>query len=50
MQNKNPMKFYWHEEIKIEQGHEKKTYPKMVWNVLKVIGNFTSIYTHLAPS
>jgi hypothetical protein len=50
MQNKNPMKFYCKEEIKIEQGYDKKTYPKLVLNILKVMGNSPSKYTYWAPS
>jgi hypothetical protein len=30
VQNKNPTKFYWKEETKIEQGYDKKMYPKLV--------------------
>jgi hypothetical protein len=42
MQNKNTTRFYWKEEI--EQGHDKKTYPRLVLNKLKVMGNSTFIY------
>jgi hypothetical protein len=42
MQNKNPTKVYIKEEIK--QGHDKKTYPRLVLNKLKVVGNSTFIY------
>ncbi len=28
-----------------EQGYDKKTYPKLLLNKLKVMGNLTSIYT-----
>jgi hypothetical protein len=38
MQNKNLTKFYCKEEIKIEQGYNKETYPKLVLNKLKVMG------------
>jgi hypothetical protein len=48
--NNNSIRFYCKEEIKIEQGYDKKTYPKLVLNKLKVMKNSTSIYTHLAPS
>jgi len=33
-----------------KQGYDKKTYPKLVLNKLKVMGNSTSIYTYWAPS
>jgi hypothetical protein len=48
--NNNPIRFYCKEEIKIKQGYDKKTYPKLVLNKLKVMRNSTFIYTHLAPS
>jgi hypothetical protein len=35
---------------KKEQGCDKKTYPKSMLNILKVIRNFTSTYTFWAPS
>jgi hypothetical protein len=35
---------------KKKQGYDKKTYPKLVLNKLKVVGNSTSIYTPWAPS
>jgi hypothetical protein len=34
MRNKNPMKFYCKEEIKTKQRYDKKTYPKLVLNIL----------------
>jgi len=46
--NKNPIRFYCKEEI--EQGYDKKTYPKLVLNKLNVMKFFTSICTHWAPS
>jgi len=36
--------------MKIKQGYDKKRYPKLVLNKLKVMGNFTSIYTPWAPN
>jgi hypothetical protein len=47
---KNPTRFYCKEKMKTKQGYDKKKYPKLVLNRLKVMGNPTSIYTHLAPS
>jgi hypothetical protein len=41
-------RFYCKEETKKEQGYDKKTYPKLMLNKLKVIGNFTFIYTYWA--
>jgi hypothetical protein len=45
----NPMKFCKKE---IEQGYDikKKTYPKLVLNKLKLMGNSTFKYTYWAPS
>jgi hypothetical protein len=45
MQNKNPMIFYC-KEIKTWQGYDKRTYPKLVLNILKIIENSTFIYTY----
>jgi hypothetical protein len=42
--NKNPTRFYYKEEI--EQGYDKKSYPKLALNSLKVMKNSISIYTH----
>jgi hypothetical protein len=36
--------------MKIEQGYDKKMHPKLVLNILKVMGNFTSIYATWALS
>jgi hypothetical protein len=47
MQNKNPTRFYCKEKIK--QGYDKKTYPRLVFNILKVMRNSTFIYTYWAP-
>jgi hypothetical protein len=33
-----------------KQGCDKRMYPKLVFNKLKVMGNSTSIYTHWAPN
>jgi hypothetical protein len=41
--NKNLIKFYCKEETK--QGYDKETYPKLVLNKLKGIGNFAFTYT-----
>jgi hypothetical protein len=46
--NKNPTRFYYKEET--EQGYDKKSYPKLMLNKLKVMKNSTAIYTHWAPS
>jgi hypothetical protein len=50
VQNKNPTWFQYKKEIKTKQGYDKKTYQKLVLNILKVMGNSTLIYTHWAPS
>jgi hypothetical protein len=39
-QNKNPMKFYCKEEIKIEQGYDKKKPPKTSVEQIKGNGEF----------
>jgi len=39
---KNPSRFYCKKETK--QGYDKKTYPKLVLNRLKVMRNSSSIY------
>jgi hypothetical protein len=44
--NKNPTRIYCNEETK--QSYDKKTYPKLMLNKLKVMGNFTFIYTYWA--
>jgi hypothetical protein len=41
--NKNPTRFYCKKEIK--QGYDKKTYPKLMLNKLKVMGNSIFIWT-----
>jgi hypothetical protein len=41
--NTNLTRFYYKEETK--QGYDKKMYPKLMLNKLKVMGNSTSIYT-----
>jgi hypothetical protein len=40
------MIFYYKEEIKIEQGYDPKKNPKLVLNILKIMWNYTSIYTY----
>ncbi len=47
MQDKNSTRFYYKNETKIKQGCDKKTYPKLVLNILKVMGGPTPIYTLL---
>jgi len=44
VRNKNLIIFYCKEEIK--QTYDKKTYPKLVLNKLKVMRIFAVIYTH----
>ncbi len=44
VQNKNPIKFYCKEETK--QGYDKKMYPKLVLNRLKIMGTFTIVYIY----
>jgi ATP adenylyltransferase/5',5'''-P-1,P-4-tetraphosphate phosphorylase II len=46
VQYKNPTRFYCKEETK--QGYDKKIYPKLVLNKLKVMGKSTFIYTYWA--
>ncbi len=43
VQNKNPIWIYYKEEIK--QGYDKKTYPKLMLNILKTKKNSTFIST-----
>jgi hypothetical protein len=50
MQNKNLKRFYCNKKIRIKQGCEKTTYPKLMLNILKLMRNSTSIYTHWAPN
>jgi hypothetical protein len=45
--NKNLTRFYYKEGKK---KYDKKTYPKLMLNRLKVMENSISIYTHWAPS
>jgi hypothetical protein len=47
MWNKNTTRFYYKEEI--EQNYDKKTYPKLVLNRLKVLNNYILIYIHWGP-
>ncbi len=46
--NKNLTRFYCKEEIR--QHYDKKMYPKLMLNKLKVMENFISIYTPWAPN
>jgi ATP adenylyltransferase/5',5'''-P-1,P-4-tetraphosphate phosphorylase II len=48
VQNKNPKRYYCKEGI--EYDYDKKTYPKLLLNKLKVMGNSTFIYTYMAFS
>jgi hypothetical protein len=50
VRNKNPTIFYCKEEIKIKQGYDNKTYPKLMLNILKVMESSTFISTHSGPS
>jgi hypothetical protein len=50
MQDNNPTRFYYKEEIKIKQGYDKKMYSKLMLNIVKVMGNYTFIYTLWAPN
>jgi hypothetical protein len=50
VQDKNPTRFYCKNGTRIEQGCDKRTYPKLVLNKLKVMWDSTYIYTHWAPS
>jgi hypothetical protein len=50
VQNNNSTGFYYKNKTKIKQSYDKKTYPKLVLNKIKVLINFTSIYTHWAPN
>ncbi len=43
MQNKNPIWIYYKKEIK--WGYDKKTYPKLMLNILHTMRNSTFIYT-----
>jgi hypothetical protein len=44
----NSTRFYYRKGI--EQGYDKKRYPKLMLNILKVMKNSTFIYTHWASS
>ncbi len=46
--NKNPIRFYWEEEMKTKQCYNNKMYPQLMLNILKEMRNFTCIYTHWA--
>jgi len=45
VQNKNLTRLYYKNETRTKQGCDKKKYPKLVLNRLKVIEGLTSIYT-----
>ncbi len=49
MQNKNATRFYCSKETRTKQGYNTKTYPKLMLNILEIIGNFTFIYTYWVP-
>jgi hypothetical protein len=42
----NAKKLYYKNMKRTKQDHDKDTYPKLVWNRLKVMKNSTSICTH----
>jgi hypothetical protein len=44
--NKIPTRFYYEKEIKTKQAYDKRKPPKLGLNKLKVMGNFTLIYTY----
>jgi len=46
MQDNNSTRFFCNNEIKIEQGCDKRMFPKLMLNRLKIMGNSTSMYTH----
>jgi hypothetical protein len=46
----NAKGFYYKNMTKIEQNHDKYTYLKLVLNIIKIICDYTSIYTNWAPS
>jgi hypothetical protein len=50
VQNNNSTIFYCKNETKTEQNNDKKKYPKLVLNKLKVLKIFAFIYSHWAPS
>ncbi len=50
MHDVNAKKIYNKNMTRIEQDHDKNTYPKLVLNKLKVKWNFISIYIHWAPN
>jgi hypothetical protein len=50
MHDVNAKGFYNKNMTRIEQDHDKNTYPKLVFNKLKVKWNSTSIYTHWNPN
>ncbi len=50
VQDKNSTWFYYKNKTKTKWGYYKKTYPKLMLNILKVMGNPTFIYTHWASS
>jgi len=46
----NAKRFYYKNMTRIEQNHDKNTYPKLVLNKPKIMCDFTSTYTNWAPS
>jgi hypothetical protein len=52
VKNKNLIKFYCKKKTKTKtkQGCDKKSYPKLMLNKLKVIESLTSIYTPWGPN
>ncbi len=50
MQYKNLIRFYCKNETRKKQGYDKKAYPKLMLNRLKVIESPTFIYTPQGPN
>jgi hypothetical protein len=50
VRNKNPIWFYYKQEIRIKQSYDKESYSKFVLKRLKVMGYSIFIYTHWAFS
>jgi len=46
----NAKRFYYKNMTRIEQNHDKDTYPKLVLNKPKIMCDSTSTYTNWAPS
>jgi len=48
VKNKTSIEFYCNNETRTKQGYEKKMYPKIMLNKLKVMKNVIPIYIHWA--